>query len=1207
MRKIAVVLVFVLMFNLFFSVTNTSAQEYSKFEEIHVGEVTENEVTLAEVDSTIEEEIMESNTSTFEEVNLEEEVDYTLTHEESSLEEEVDHTSIIEESSLGEVDHTSQNEETRLEENNEKVIEGENNLSNADAPTEEDSPLVNEEVAESPEEWLAKINEETDHIKKLELSIEANLLFPTDQRFIDEINKHADSLFNAASKEQSNGKYDVARTYYEIILNAPQVNSSLGEIVSYHNYYANVNKRTPEQYYEYAINQRHYFDRINLFNEGFNLYTNTEQEIGNFVQGLNVSAQILLNWSISKYEGNELDLGLRGLELILETTSINSHFKQTAESHHQIALHQYAMNHIHYTERLALSIKGYSLYPTNSHFVHAINTSANVLLSWTKGRHSAEDFEIALDRYNLILNAPRLDTNIIKQVEYLQGYANQNRLTPELYYNCSISELHYIDRLNKFNEGFQLFSPAEQRIGNFEQGLNISAQTFLNWSIQKYREKDYESAKYGMESVIASPRVNSTIKQSATDHLKTVLFDYARTHPHFTKRLDISIQAYFNYPSDIRFTDAINSSATSLMQWAIERQNNGEFEIAVERFDRILAAPVLDYKIKSNVDYHRSFAIQNKKTPEQFYNYAISQVHYTDRLDLSVEGYRLYNGHSLFRTAIHNSATTLFNWTKAKHLEEEYSLAIDRYNRIVVVPTLNSVLKRDVEYHLSYALQEKRTPEQFYKIAINQVHYTERLRLSILGYEMYSGNKLFVDGINSSAELLFAWAKGKHYERDFETALNRYNLILASPALNDKNKSEAEYHRTYAQQQKLTPEQYFDYAIGQFHFRDRITKFNEGFNLYNQSEQNRASFQTGLDSSARSLLNWTKGQHQNSQFEVARNNYSFIINAPRIASSIKEEARGYLTLAEKNIPLTPYKKIVNASVQNYTYAQMVKDIELLEQMYGGLLKKEIIGKSLDGRNIYAIKLGTGKNEVVFSGSSHAREHMTTNVLMKMIDEYAYAYMTNGKFDGFDVRTVLNNTSIWFIPMMNPDGVTLVQLGPDALGSNLAKQAIHFNGGSRNFTSWKANARGVDLNRQFPAMWDTIANNPGKPSESHYKGPRPLSEPEALAVYDFIRNKNFTLSVAYHSSGNIIYARNPGPVVNKVSQKTGYNIVNLTNSRSGGGLNDWFVTTYKREGFTPEISPYVGNRPVPLSNWNDIWSRNQSVGLIVADEAHKFNR
>lgn len=115
------------------------------------------------------------------------------------------------------------------------------------------------------------------------------------------------------------------------------------------------------------------------------------------------------------------------------------------------------------------------------------------------------------------------------------------------------------------------------------------------------------------------------------------------------------------------------------------------------------------------------------------------------------------------------------------------------------------------------------------------------------------------------------------------------------------------------------------------------------------------------------------------------------------------------------------KGIVNPN-QTYTYEQMQRDIQRLQSFYPGLIQTQIIGHSVEGRNIYAIKLGNGKREIFVNASHHAREHITTNLVMEMIDTYSFAYSNNQKMDNYSIRKTLDNTSIWFVPMVNPDGL-----------------------------------------------------------------------------------------------------------------------------------------------------------------------------------------
>jgi glucan-binding YG repeat protein/murein tripeptide amidase MpaA len=295
--------------------------------------------------------------------------------------------------------------------------------------------------------------------------------------------------------------------------------------------------------------------------------------------------------------------------------------------------------------------------------------------------------------------------------------------------------------------------------------------------------------------------------------------------------------------------------------------------------------------------------------------------------------------------------------------------------------------------------------------------------------------------------------------------------------------------------------------------------------------------------------------------------------------------------------------------QVYSYTDMVADIREFQSNYPGFIKTEIIGQSVDGRNLYAIKIGKGEKEIFINGAHHAREHMTTNVLMEMLDQYAKTYAFNGTFNGYKVRELLDQVSIWFVPMVNPDGVMLVQEGANTTKN--PQYVLSLNGNKTDFSTWKSNVRGVDLNRQYPADWNLITGDTGKPGPSNFKGYQPLSEPEVKAIATFTQAHQFKIAVSYHSSGRILYweykqsaadRQRDYQIALKYANLTGYSLMYQGAYPIYGGFSDWFIQETRMPGFTPEISTYTNNKPVPIANFDSIWKENQSAGLLMAYEA-----
>lgn len=157
----------------------------------------------------------------------------------------------------------------------------------------------------------------------------------------------------------------------------------------------------------------------------------------------------------------------------------------------------------------------------------------------------------------------------------------------------------------------------------------------------------------------------------------------------------------------------------------------------------------------------------------------------------------------------------------------------------------------------------------------------------------------------------------------------------------------------------------------------------------------------------------------------------------------------------------------------YTYFLMHQNLILLKSLFP-FIQVEIVGKSVLGKNIYAIKLGIGARKVFYSASIHANESITSILLMKFIENYCDAFYNNSTLDDVNISKLFNSTSIFIIPMVNPDGVDLVNYGylensyPYVKAKNIANNFpdIPFPKG------WKSNINGVDFSTFQPINYFT---------------------------------------------------------------------------------------------------------------------------------------
>lgn len=101
-----------------------------------------------------------------------------------------------------------------------------------------------------------------------------------------------------------------------------------------------------------------------------------------------------------------------------------------------------------------------------------------------------------------------------------------------------------------------------------------------------------------------------------------------------------------------------------------------------------------------------------------------------------------------------------------------------------------------------------------------------------------------------------------------------------------------------------------------------------------------------------------------------------------------------------------------------------QNLSLLLRTYP-FLNVQTVGNSVLVKPIYVIRLGRGPKKVFYSASIHANEWITTPVLMKFVEDYCISYVNRSNLYGYSVRSLFNSTSIYIMPMVNPDGVDLV--------------------------------------------------------------------------------------------------------------------------------------------------------------------------------------
>ncbi len=282
----------------------------------------------------------------------------------------------------------------------------------------------------------------------------------------------------------------------------------------------------------------------------------------------------------------------------------------------------------------------------------------------------------------------------------------------------------------------------------------------------------------------------------------------------------------------------------------------------------------------------------------------------------------------------------------------------------------------------------------------------------------------------------------------------------------------------------------------------------------------------------------------------------------------------------------------------FDHDQLMTALQGMSERYS-FLGVGSLGCSILGRSIPLLTLGCGKREVLYVGAHHGMEWITSLILTRFVNEFCEQVRQNCTAYHISPTQLLQTHTVYIIPMLNPDGVQYQIHGIEE-SNPLYDRLLTMNGGSTDFSSWQANARGVDLNHNYDAGFaeyklleaeNGIAN--GAPTR--YSGTAPESEPEVAYLCNFIRFRELRAVLTFHTQGEEIFYRSAGTVprgstvlARRMAMLSGYRLSTAEGLASYGGLTDWCIQKLNLPSFTIECGK--GRNPLPLRDAFPIYAR-----------------
>jgi carboxypeptidase T len=279
----------------------------------------------------------------------------------------------------------------------------------------------------------------------------------------------------------------------------------------------------------------------------------------------------------------------------------------------------------------------------------------------------------------------------------------------------------------------------------------------------------------------------------------------------------------------------------------------------------------------------------------------------------------------------------------------------------------------------------------------------------------------------------------------------------------------------------------------------------------------------------------------------------------------------------------------------FDYTEMLAIIDSMQLLYPGLISlRQPISTftSIEGRPIYWVRISNNpsvdqpaKPQMLVTALHHAREPGSLSAVIFYMWHLLEHYSTDPH-----IKTIIDNTELYFVPCVNPDGYVY--------------NSTYYSAGGG---MWRKNRRdnldgteGIDLNRNYGYFWgyDNIGSSPMTSSDT-YRGPFGFSEPETQAIKWFAENHNFRLNLNFHTYHNdILYPWGHVPNLLTVDSSIFFNFGTfltqhnhyrfgtcnqVLNYISNGASDDWMYGDVSAKNkvfaFTPEVGAnYYGFYP-----------------------------
>ena len=417
-------------------------------------------------------------------------------------------------------------------------------------------------------------------------------------------------------------------------------------------------------------------------------------------------------------------------------------------------------------------------------FSDAVEYASTKTLQYAKKLYNNENLDNALLYFNRVADEPYSSSGIRKTANNFIKEITDRLLIDK------VKDAYFISDIWKVIDDFKEKNPNNEGL---VEAVDYAATKSIEYAVKVQRQGRQETALMYYNRII-NEKLSKADKVTEAIRLREIaesdLVDQA-ANEYYNRVQD----AYFiseiwpiidefkvEHPDHSKLYDAVNYAVTKSFEYAVKVHKDGNYENAINYYDRILNEELVSDLIKETVATYKEQALDREsiKSAEDYYQEFLNSNMVSEMWFLSQEFQKLYPTDLRVDSIINHAADKTVEFAVKVHNRGQYKQAIVYYDRIISEELIEETVRQNTVIYKELAQKQQKlfSVKEYVSISTSAYSASERWHLAVQGLGAYPNNPEMISALNAAAERNLELGRRQQLNGNVSNAANYYNRLI---------------------------------------------------------------------------------------------------------------------------------------------------------------------------------------------------------------------------------------------------------------------------------------------------------------------------------------------------------------------------------------------------------------------------------------------